>query len=551
VSRAEAEAALARIARAAGTSRPVQDVRLEPVRELVVASARTPLAILAAVVGLTLLLTCANVSAVQLARFTARRHEAAVRLAIGASRARVFAHYLAEGIALALAGAIVGLVLALWGQEIVRAMAPEGFPRIDGVRMSGPVLLFAFVAALAAGLAATVWPAVTVAATRASVVRASGIAGARDPGRARHVLVLAQIVIAMTLLSATGVLVRTMQRLRTVDAGVASLDVMVFDLHRRRDIEGAVEPARFYQTVLERVAALPGVAAATVASSIPFRARDYYGPEWRRRIVSPGYFETLGIPLIAGRPFNGQDREGSDPVAIASERLVREQFGGRNPIGTVFDDVRIVGVVADVRHERLDEPADAAMYLPLAQQEDGRMSMLVRADVPPASLIPTVRGVIRMVDPDQPIGTIATLHQILDRSDAIARRRFHLRILVFVGLFAAVLASLGVYGVAAQTVAQRTPEIGVRVALGATRSDIVTLVLSGTGRLILAGVLFGWLAALGFGRILASALFEVSPHDPLVLSAVTAILVATALLASALPVRRAFRIDPAHSLRRD
>jgi ABC-type antimicrobial peptide transport system permease subunit len=190
------------------------------------------------------------------------------------------------------------------------------------------------------------------------------------------------------------------------------------------------------------------------------------------------------------------------------------------------------------------------MYLPFAQNIDGRMTLIVHADVPASSVVPAVRRAVRAVDPDQPFGTVATLRQMLDRSDAVARRRFHLRILVIVGLFAALLASLGVYGVAAQTVVTRTPEIGVRVALGATRSDVASLILSGTGRLILTGIALGWLAALGFGRILASALFEVSPGDPLVLSVAAALLVATALLASALPAHRATRIDPAHALRR-
>lgn len=550
VSKEQAESEMSRMARASGGPMRVTGVRLQPVRDIVVGPARTPLGILATVVGLTLLLTCANVSGVQLARFSSRRHEVAVRLALGASRGRVFAHYLAEGIVLALAGGTIGLLLSLWGQDMVRAIAPTGFPRLQGVRIGAPVFLFAFCVALLAGFIATVWPAIAVARTRTSIVRPSGIAATGQPNRARRILVLTQIVIAMMLLSGTGILVRTMQRLRSVDTGVTSLDVLVFDLHRRRDARGPLRPEPFYQAVLERVAAEPGVNGVTLASSVPFRARDYYGPEWRRRIVHEGYFEALGIPLLSGRPFDTRDRAGAEPVTIVSERLVREQFGGRSPIGERFDDARIIGVVADVRHQRPDEPAAAAMYLPFAQNIDSRMSLIVQADLPASTIVPAVRRVVRGVDADQPIGTVASLRQILDRSDAVARRRFHLRVLVIVGLFAALLASLGVYGVAAQTVVSRTPEIGVRVALGATRSDVASLILSGTGRLILTGIALGWLAALAFGRLLASALFEVSPGDPLVLSIAAALLVATALLASALPAHRATRIDPAHALRR-
>ena len=550
VTKTQAEEAMAHIAISIAKAQQVTGIRLEPVRDVIVGPARTPLGILAAVVGLTLLLTCANVSGVQLARFSARRHEVAVRIALGASRRRVFAHYLAEGIVLALAGGTAGLLLSLWGQDMVRAIAPTGFPRLEGVTVGAPVFVFAFGVALLAGFVATVWPAAAVARTRASIVRAAGIAGTGQPNRARRILVLTQIVIAMTLLSGSGILVRTMQRLRNVETGVTSLDVMVFDLHRRRDAAGPVAPEQFYAAVLERVTAEPGVEGVTLASSVPFRARDYYGPEWRRRIVHEGYFEALGIPLLAGRTFDERDRQRGEPVAVVSERLVREQFGGRSPIGALFDDVRVIGVVADVRHQRPDEPAAAAMYLPFAQNPDSRMSLIVHADLPPSALVPAVRRAVRGVDADQPIGTIATLRQMLDRSDAVARRRFHLRVLVMVALFAALLASLGVYGVAAQTVVTRTPEIGVRVALGATRSDVASLILSGTGRLILTGIALGWIAALGFGRVLASALFEVSPGDPLVLSIAAALLVATALLASALPAHRATRIDPAHALRR-
>jgi len=549
VPRAEAAAELGRLAMAAAPQRSITGVRLEPLRDLVVGDSGTTLAMLAAIVGLTLLLTCANVAGIQLARFSRRRREAAIRAALGAMRTRVFAHFMAEGLVLAVGGGLVGLLLAVWLQDLLRALAPAGLRRLDHVTVNGAVATFTVAVTLLAGLVATVWPALATAAPGGEVVRGAPVTGTREQRRARDTLVVAQIVMAVALLAGTGALVRSMVNLRNVDIGVRRLDVLVVDLHRRTDDGGPVAADAFYAETLRRVRALPGVTAATLATSVPFRPRDYYSSDWRRRSVADGYFEVLGIPLIAGRTFDARDAAAGEPVAVISRSLAARQFEGEDPVGRMLDEHRVIGVVEDVRHESVDAPAEPAMYSALAQRPDARLSLIVRADLPAAALGNAVRAVITAVDPEQPVATVAMLRQFLDNSPAVSRRRFQLNVLVGVAAFAMLLAALGVYGVAAQAVVQRTPEIGVRITMGATRSDIFLLVLGGAARHILVGVALGTLAGIAFVRLLAAALFSVSPVDPLSLLLAATLLALTAFIATAMPARRAVRVDPAHALR--
>ncbi len=553
VSRETAESTLLRVARAVWPwPSSLEGVRLTPMRDEVAGSARTALTILASVVALLLLLTCANVAGIQLARFSGRAHEAAVRIALGAGRVRVFVHYLAEGLLLAGPGCALGLLAAAWGREILGALAPPSFPRLDDVGMGGAVVGFTVAAALLAALAATVVPAASVAGTGRIVTQRAPVS-MREQRRARDSLVIAQVVIAVALLAGTGLLVRSMLRLRAIDPGIGRLDVTVIDLHRRVDAAGV--PLRgdgFFDEVLRRVRALPGVGSASYASSVPFRPRDYYGQGWRRRVVDTGYFSMLGIPLVAGRAFDARDGAGGQPVAIISRSLAARAFPDRDPIGAIFDDdYTVVGVVADVRHATLDAAPEPALYVPLAQRDESRLSLLVRAALPTDALAAAVRGIVTRIDADQPIGSVTTLRRLLDESDAVSRRRFELRVLLGVGAFALLLAALGVYGVVAQAVVRRTPEIGVRVTLGATRRDVVRLVLGGVGRLVAVGIGGGVLGAMALARVLRSALFEIAPADPLSLLAAPALLAAVALLAAALPARRAATIDPARALREE
>jgi putative ABC transport system permease protein len=412
--------------------------------------------------------------------------------------------------------------------------------------------VFTAAAALLAALAATVVPAASVAATGRIVTQRAPVS-MREQRRARDFLVVAQVVIAVALLAGTGLLVRSMLRLRAVDPGIGRFDVTVIDLHRRVDPAGVpVRGDGFFDEVLRRIRDAPGVESASYASSMPFRPRDYYGQGWRRRVVDAGYFAMLGIPLESGRAFDSRDRAGGEPVAILSRSLAARAFPGRDPIGARFDDdYTVVGVVADVRHVSLDEQPEPALYVPLAQQDESRLSLLLRSALPADVLANTVRGVVAGIDPDQPIGSVTTLRRLRDDSDAVSRRRFELRVLLAVGAFALLLAALGVYGVVAQTVVRRTPEIGVRVTLGASRADVVRLVIGGVGRLLLVGVSGGLLGSLALARLLRTALFGVGPADPLSLLAAPTLLAAAALLAAALPARRAASIDPARALREE
>jgi predicted permease len=506
---------------------------------------------LAAIVGLTLLLTCANIAGIQLARFTRRRREAAIRAALGAVRTRVFAHFMAEGLVLAAAGGILGLLLAAWLQDLLHALAPAGLRRLEHATVDGSVAAFTIAVTLLAGLIATLWPALATASPGEDIVRGAPVTGTREQRRARDTLVVAQIIIAVALLTGTGALVRSMLHLRNVDIGVRQLDVLVVDLHRRTDQHGPVAATAFYDETLRRVRALPGITGATLATSVPFRPRDYHTADWRRRGVADGYFEALGIPVIAGRTFDDRDVATAEPVAVISRTLAARQFPDADPIGRMLDDYRIIGVVEDVRHESVDVPAEPALYSSLAQRPDARLSLIVRAQQPAASVADAVRGAIAAVDAEQPVQAVALLRQFLDESPAVSRRQFQLNVLLAVAAFALLLAALGVYGVAAQAVVQRTPEIGLRLTMGATRAGVFLLVLGDAARHILTGVLIGAVAGIVFVRVLAAALFRVSPFDPLSIIMAATLLALTALAATALPARHATRIDPVRALRSD
>jgi predicted permease len=555
VSRARVEEELAgaalRVQTRAAERLPV--VQLVPVREVLVGGARPGLLSLALVMSLVLLLACANVGAVLVARFARRGRELAIRASLGARGRRLFVHLLGEGLVPALAGGAIGLLLAVWAQDLLRVIAPAGLPRLEQARINAAVVAFTLSAAVFVGLAAAAWPAAIMAfkARRPLLREASARSASPAERRARETLVIAQIVIALVLLAGAGVLVRSVGQLAGVDRGVSRLDVLVMDLHRRREAGRPVEPAVFYQEVLSRVHALPGVTGATLTSSVPFRPRDYYGPEWRLRIVDSGYFDLLGIRLRAGRLFDSGDDADAARVALISETLARRRFADHDPVGALIDDYRVVGVVADVRHESLDATPEPALYVPVLQQSDDRLSLLVRAELPPAALLAPVRDVIHAVDADQPIGEVRTLREILDRSPAIAGRRFQLRILLGVAGFSVLLAALGTYGATLQTTEQRSTEIGMRMALGATRRDVALLVLQGALRTALIGVLLGGVLALAFTRSLSSVLFRVTPADPLALAAAALLLGVMTLAACALPARRAARLDPLTVLRGD
>ncbi len=552
VARPAVEASLFQLARTVAGGDRVSGIELASLRDLLVGAARPGMAIVALAAVLTVLLACTSISAVQMARFTARRAEASVRSALGASRGRVFVHLAAEGIVLAVAGAAGGLLLALWGLGLLRAIAPAGLPRLDQLRLGGGAIGFTLALAAVAGLGTTIVPAALVARdARAVVTRSTGITAAPGLQRTREALVVLQIMLALALLAGTGLLLRSMERLQRMEAGVQQAGVTVIDVPRRREGNRPADAPSFYAELVRRVRALPGVTHATLASSVPFRPRDYYAPDYRQRLIDRDYFGTLGIPVLDGRDFDERDEGASDRVAVINQALADRLFASVDPVGRRVDDVTVVGVVADVHHESLEEAAQPALYLPLAQQPDDRLSLLVRSALPAAQLITAVRGEVAALDADQPIAGVRSLSEIVERSSAVSRRRFPLRVLVMMAAFAALLATLGVYGIAAHSVVQRTAEFGIRASLGATRRDLMAIVLRGALRMAGLGVIGGGILALAFGRSLRSVLFQVDAVDPGALGAAAALLVAATLCACLLPARRAATIDPALALRRE
>jgi len=553
VSPAAAADELSGLARGAAVGPPITGIRLEPIRELVVGGVRSGLVMMSVIVGFTLLMTCVSIGAVQLARFSGRARELAVRAALGAGRVRVFTHLLAEGLLLSLAGSAGGLLLVLAGRDTLLAIAPADLPRTAGTGVNAAVIAFMLAASVITGLASTVLPAaVTVAtATRHDSLRSRASTGTRSAHRARAALVVVQVVIAVALIAGAGALARSVAHLFAANTGMIDGDAVVFDIHRRLDRSGAVDHARFYDDVIDRVRDLPGVTSAALASSVPFRPRDYYTSDWRSRVITGQYFRTLGVTLLTGREFDRRDNASSPRVAIINRALAGKVFGGADPVGATLDGMTVVGVAPDIRHENLAEDAQPAMYVPFAQQSDARMSVLVRSDARAAATIEAVREVVRRIDPAQPVPGARTVAGILARSDAVRRRTFLLRVLAVVGVFAGLLAALGVHGVAAQSVVERTTEVGVRVSLGATRAQVTRLVLGDALRLVAAGLMGGALLSIALVRGLSSSLYGIGAVDPVGLIGSAMTLGVIAVIACVIPARRAAGIEPMAALRRD
>lgn len=527
-------------------------IQLLSLHEEYIGHTRKPLAILSGVVGLVLLLSCVNIAGLSLARLPSRRRELAVRAALGASRGRLVRQVLTESFVFAVVGGIIGLILSVWGKELLTAMAPGNIPRLDQVRISGTVAAFGAGVTALAGVIAAIIPAWTGSRADLQVDLKEGraLAGGGGTHRTRDVLVVVQIALALVLLLGGGLMIRSFWRLNRVEPGIAVDRLLAADVYRRSDDRGRAPGAiAFYRQLTERIASLPGVSGVTLTSSVPFRPRDYYHPEWRRRKVDSQYFDVLAIPVIQGRGFRPTDDRGAPTVAVISESLARSQFPDGNPLGAALDGYIVVGVVADVRHVDLATPPLATMYTHHMQEPDPRMSLIVQTSVPPMSVTAAVRDVVWDLDPDQPVANVASLADILATSDTVSAQRFNVRVLSVLGFVAVVLAMLGIYGVVAQFVTSRTREIGVRMALGSDSTDVVRLVIARGARLAVVGTVIGMLGAMPFARFLQDLLYEMTPTDPVTFCAVAAVLIATTLAASFLPARRAAHVDPVIAFR--
>jgi putative ABC transport system permease protein len=550
-----------------------------PMLEDYVGELKPALLLLLGAVGFVLLIACANVANLLLARAATRQQEIAVRLALGAGRGRLIRQLLTESILLAVAGGAAGLLLAVWGAQLLLRFAPDNLPRLGEVSPDGRVLAFTALASLLTGVIFGLAPALQSA--RADVndaLRESGRtgAGARQQ-RLRNAFVIAEIALALVLLVGAGLTLKSFWRLQAVEPGfnpdgVLTMRMLLpFTTHR-----GIPERATFFRQVLERLRATPGVANAGAVSRIPMAPgnnsgtmtgeNSVVGPndppvEVEMRWASPQYFQTMGIALLSGRDFSDADAEGMLPVAVVDESFARRFYPNENPIGKRIkrggpNSARpwktIVGVVRQVRNQRLDATSLPQAYFPVFQEADEmfNLSFAVRASgSDPSALAPGVRAAVLAVDRNQPIFDVKPLRQIV--ADSIALKRLALMLLVVFAVVAVLLAGSGIYGVMAYAVTQRTREIGIRVALGAPRGDVLRLVVRQGLKLALCGVALGLIVAFALTRLLKALLFGVSATDPLTFVGITLLLLVVALVAALVPAWRATKIDPLAALRHE
>ncbi|HYC70448.1 MAG TPA: ABC transporter permease [Opitutaceae bacterium] len=542
----------------------------------IVGDQRPTFLVLLSAVGAVLLIACANVANLFLVRLAARRKEIAVRTALGASRGRLVLQFLTESVMLALGAGLVGSALAFWGVSGLAAVAQDFVPRADEIAVDLPVLGFGVLLSLLTGLALGIvpaWQASHADVNEALKDAARGSTGGRGASRVRATLFVAEVALSLLLLICAGLLLRSFTRLSRVQAGFEPANVTTFNISLSpQQYPDAARQFAFYEQLTERLRALPGVDAVSAVNTLPlangggirspFAVEGEALPPMNERRLAfrmntlPGYFAALGIPVTQGRDFDWRDRAGRPNVLLVSESTARRLFpNGENPIGrrliTGIASVprEIVGVVGDVRTVNLAEAPGDTLYYPEAQLGDGFLSFVIRSSRPAASLRDEIRAAVHALDPGIPLGDVQPLSG--EVAESLALRRLLMGAVGAFALLALGLAGLGIYSVIAYSVAQRTAEIGVRMALGASPVAIVGLVVREGLRLTLFGLALGVGAAVLVTRLLQAQLYEVSTLDPMIYAGVAAFLVLVAAFACWLPARRAARIDPLAALRAD
>lgn len=548
------------------------------VREQISGDLRPALLILLGAVGLVLLIACANVSSLLLARAAAREREIAIRTAIGASPWRIACQLVTESILLAVMGGGLGVVLAYWGTNALLAASPRNLLNMASVSMDVRVLAFAAGATLLGGLLFGFLPSYISAHSSISETLKEGGRSSSEGKRrgiARNAFVVVQMCLALVLLAGSGLLIRSFIRLVGVDPGFDASHLLTFKVtlpssKYKTDRECQV----FFQQLLTRLSRLPGVRSATMNSFPPFSglgadtgvhilsqpARSLMDlPDAAVRVVGPDYFHTMEIPLRTGRTFNEQELTEARHVVIVNQAFVDKYMSGTNPLGqkaVIFmqsleesgnTPSEIIGVVGDVRQMGLDTPGEPTVYWPHPELVYSGMTILVRTSNDPLALISAARHELQQMDPEQPMAAVATMEQLL--GDSLSRSRFTMFLLAIFAAIALLLASVGIYGVIAYGVTQRTQEFGIRIALGAERRDVLRLVLGQGARLALLGIGLGAILALMLSKFLAALLYGISPSDPLTFVGVAFLLGFVALAACYVPARRAMKVDPMLALR--
>jgi putative ABC transport system permease protein len=577
VSREQAQASLTAIARRLAEQFPEYntgwDVNLVPVTEDVTGHLRRPLLLLAGVVGLVLLIACANVANLQLAQATARRREIAVRAALGAGRGRVARQFLAESVVLGLAGGAGGVVLALWLTEALASRAEAGIPRLGAVSVDAATLGFTLLVAVVAGIGFGLIPALHAGrADLQEALKEGGRSGTPGGNRTRGILVAAQVALSLMLLIGAGLLLKSFARLQQVELGFDAERVLTARLSLPEARYAApAQQAAFYDALVTRVGALPGVSAAATVSWLPLsglrsatdlwiEGRPVPPPDERIgahiQAVTPAYFRAMGIPLREGRTFAASDGAEQPKAVVVSRSFAERYLAGGPALGQRIampwgDTLRgnIVGVVGDVRHAGVDSLPHPTLYWAESQWPWNAMTLVVRTNGDPEALAPSVMAEIHAIDPELPVADVRPMQAYL--GDTLARRRFTMTLLAGFAGTALALTAVGLYGVMAYSVAQRTRELGIRLALGASRQRVLGAELRRASAVVAAGVAAGLAGAFAFTRVLDALLFGVSHTDPAVFALIVALLAAVGLAASWIPARRATQVDPMVALRAD
>ena len=549
------------------------DISFRPYLQMIGAEVRPFLLLLLGSIGFVLLIACANVANLFLARGSLRGREIAVRIAMGASPCRLFQQLLTESMLVALAGGAFGLLVAYLGLGSLLAIAPVDLPRVSDVHLDGWAFAFTFFVSLLTGVLFGLAPALEASRTGINEALKEGAGrSSAAPGRARlrQLLIVGEFALSVILLTGAGLMIATFSKLLHTDPGFNPHQILSAQFWLiGSNYNSEAQIATFDRAIVQRLEAIPGVdAAAVIAAGLPLErggnngvrlpnSSDWYSVDYRE--ITPGFFNAMGIPLRQGRTFSEADSETADKVVIVNQAFVRRHFPTRNPIGErIFlgkTSCEIVGVVGDVK-SYLDQPAPPATFVPAAQASYGTSALfegwfprivLVRSNVDPLSLSRSVRDAIAAVDPTVPTGSTRSMEQVLSHS--LALRSFMMFLLGLFAALALVLASVGIYGVISFAVSQRTREIGVRMALGAHPRDVLRLILGEGLKLVLAGVVLGIIAALAMTRLLSTLIYGVSATDPLIFLSVVTLLVAVALAACFIPARRAMRVDPIVALR--
>lgn len=551
-------------------------VTVIPLHEDLVGDIKPALLMLLGAVGFVLLVACANVANLLLARAAVRQREIAVRMALGASRWRLVRQFLTESVLLSALGGIVGLVLSFVALIVLKSFVPENISQASAITMDGKVLGFTLLVSILTGLIFGLAPASQKADFELNEVLKEG---GRDPGAGtrgksiRGALVIAEVAVSLILLVGAGLLINSFLRLRNLDPGFKTDHVLTMGVVLPQlKYPDRARRAAFYSEVLRRVESLPGVKAAGVTNWIPLVFQgDSIGisvegkpdpnlsqrPNAATRVINSHYFSAMGMNLLKGRNFEGRDNATSSAVAVISETMARRFWPNEDPIGKRFtpgdasrDDqwIQVIGVVNDVRQFQLTAEPRPQMYL--TYEQVGFFAprfLVVRTDVEPSSLAGAVRQAVWEIDKDQPVSNIQTMEEVV--SESIARQRFSMLLLAIFAGVALVLAAVGIYGVMSYSVAQRTHEIGIRMALGAQTGTVLKLAVGHGLKLLLAGIVIGLVAASLLTRLMSTLLFGVTPTDPLTFTAISLILLAVGLLASYIPARRATKVDPVIALR--